>query len=180
MIFSRKGAKDFIYLYHLKVIITDEIFVMECKLKHLDLIQGVINRMASNSFSLKNWTVVLVSASFALAAKFSDIKLILIAFLPASAFWLLDGYFLRQERLYRKLYDRVRKQREDEIDFSMNATIFGKDKLEGEEKQKGVDSWLRTCFSWTLFIFYGLIFLPILVIAAWIVFDINQIFSKIL
>ena len=147
---------------------------MECKLKHLDLIQGVINRMANNSFSLKNWTVVLVSASFALAAKFSDIKLILIAFLPASAFWLLDGYFLRQERLYRKLYDRVRKQREEDIDFSMNASIFAKGKDKDEDEDKDVDSWLRTCFSWTLFIFYGLIFLPILTIAIWIVFDFNQ------
>lgn len=144
--------------------------IMECKLKHLDLIQGVINRMANNSFSLKNWTVVIVSASFALAAKFSDIKLILIAFLPASAFWLLDGYFLRQERLYRKLYDRVRKQREENIDFSMNAAIFA----------DNVDSWLRTCFSWTLFIFYGLIFLPISIIAIWIVFDVNQVISRLL
>lgn len=140
---------------------------MECKLKHLDLIQGVINRMASNSFSLKNWTVVLVSASFALGAKFSDIKLILIAFLPASAFWILDGYFLRQERLYRKLYDFVREQKEEDINFSMNASIFA----------ENVDSWLRTCFSSTLFIFYGLIFLPISIIAIWIVFDVNQVIN---
>ncbi len=111
-----------------------------------------------------------VSASFALAAKFSDIKLILIAFLPASAFWLLDGYFLRQERLYRKLYDHVRKQQEDNIDFSMNAAIF----------TDSVDSWLRTCFSWTLFIFYGLIFFPISIIAIWIVFDLNQIIDGLL
>lgn len=124
---------------------------MECKLKHLDLIQGVINRLASNSFSLKNWTVVLVSALFALAAKLPDAKLIPIAFLPASAFWLLDGYFLRQERLYRKLYDRVRKQQEAEIDFSMNTSEFIAD----------VDSWLRVCVSTTLLIFYGFIILTI-------------------
>lgn len=124
---------------------------MEYKLKHLDFIQGVINRMASNSFSLKNWTVVLVSALFALAAKFSDTNFISIAYLPASAFWLLDGYFLRQERLYRKLYDRVRKQEEAEIDFSMNTSDFTDD----------VDSWLRVCFSNTLLIFHGLIFLTI-------------------
>ena len=36
--------------------------------KHLELIQGVINRMAGNSFHLKGWSVVLVSALFALAA----------------------------------------------------------------------------------------------------------------
>ena len=124
---------------------------MECKLKHLDIIQGVINRMASNSFSVKNWTVVLVSALFALAARFSDTNFIPIAFIPVSAFWLLDGYFLRQERLYRKLYDRVRQQKETEIDFSMNTSEFFAE----------VDSWLLVCLSNTLLIFYGFISLTI-------------------
>jgi len=35
------------------------------------MIQAVINRMASNSFLLKGWTVMLVSALFALAAFFA-------------------------------------------------------------------------------------------------------------
>ena len=36
----------------------------------------------------------------------------------------LDGYFLHQERLFRKHYDPVLKLSEDKIDFSMNTTIF--------------------------------------------------------
>ncbi len=127
---------------------------MASKLKHLDLIQGVINRMASNSFSLKNWTVVLVSALFALAAKNSNTIFIAIAFLPAAAFWLLDGYFLRQERLYRKLYDYVRKLEEKDIDFSMNTSDF----------IPHVDSWFRVCSSKTLVIFYGFIYLTIVTV----------------
>ena len=127
---------------------------MECKLKHLDLIQGVINRMASNSFSLKNWTIVLVSALFALAARYSDANYVIIAFLPASGFWLLDGYFLRQERLYRKLYDRVRKLQETDIDFSMNTKDFVSE----------VDSWLCVCLSNTLLIFHGFVIVTIFVV----------------
>ena len=38
------------------------------KVEHLKLIQGVIDRMARNSFHLKGWSVALVSALFALAA----------------------------------------------------------------------------------------------------------------
>ena len=127
---------------------------MEGKLKHLDLIQGVINRMASNSFSLKNWTIVLVSALFALAARYSDANYVIIAFLPASGFWLLDGYFLRQERLYRKLYDRVRKLQETDIDFSMNTKDFVSE----------VDSWLCVCLSNTLLIFHGFVIVTIFVV----------------
>jgi hypothetical protein len=42
---------------------------MENKLKHLEFIQQAINRMASNLFLLKGWTVTLIAAMFALAAK---------------------------------------------------------------------------------------------------------------
>lgn len=42
---------------------------MDNKLKHLELIQGVINRMASNSFKLKGWAVTLASGIFAWQVK---------------------------------------------------------------------------------------------------------------
>jgi hypothetical protein len=42
---------------------------MENKRKHLEMIQGVINRMARNLFFLKGWTTTLIAALFALAAK---------------------------------------------------------------------------------------------------------------
>jgi len=41
---------------------------VENKPKHLEFIQGVINRLSTNSFLLKGWSVVLVSALFALSA----------------------------------------------------------------------------------------------------------------
>ena len=45
---------------------------MDKKLKHLEMVQGVINRMASNSFMLKGWAVTLVAGIFALAGKDTD------------------------------------------------------------------------------------------------------------
>ena len=42
---------------------------MENYRKHLEIIQGVINRMASNSFSLKGWAVTLVVGIFTLFEK---------------------------------------------------------------------------------------------------------------
>ena len=44
----------------------------EDKHKYMDLVQGVINRMASNSFALKGWAVTLVAGIFALASKDAD------------------------------------------------------------------------------------------------------------
>lgn len=95
---------------------------MEKKLKHLGMIQAVINRMANNSFMLKGWTVTLVAGIFALASKDADKMYFLIAYIPLIIFWGLDSYYLLQERLYRSLYDKVRVQEDCEIDFSLKAT----------------------------------------------------------
>ncbi len=115
--------------------------------KHLELIQGVINRMAGNSFQLKGWSVVLVSALFALAANDARVHFVFVAYFPAIAFWVLDAYFLRQERMFRKLYDAVRQQPDPKSDFSMDTSEY-----KGE-----VDSWLGTCLSDTLLIFHGVV-----------------------
>lgn len=95
---------------------------MDKKLKHLELVQGVISRMASNSFMLKGWAVTLVAGIFVLAGKDTDKLYFLVAYVPIIVFWGLDGYYLLQERLYRSLYDKVRKTEEDKIDFSLKAT----------------------------------------------------------
>ena len=42
---------------------------MENKIKHLEMIEHIIERMAKNSFQLKTWTMTLVAAIFALSSK---------------------------------------------------------------------------------------------------------------
>lgn len=94
---------------------------MEAKLKHLEFIQGVINRMAANSFLLKGWAVVLTSAIAVVAVREQIGLAALTGLIPVAAFWGLDAYYLRQERLFRGLYNHVRAMDEDQIDFDMNT-----------------------------------------------------------
>ena len=94
---------------------------MEKKLAHLEMIQSVITRMASNSFALKGWAVTLVAGLFALSGKDANQFYYLVTYIPIVVFWYLDAYYLCQERMYRNLYEKVRKLDEDKIDFSMNA-----------------------------------------------------------
>ena len=54
---------------------------------HLAMIQGIVNRLSQNSFLLKGWNVLLVSALLALAANSSEESILYVAFLPAVAFW---------------------------------------------------------------------------------------------
>ena len=118
---------------------------MENKQKHLEFIQAVINRMAGNSFLLKGWAITLVAALFALSAKDTNQSYIFIAYFSVIIFWILDGYFLSQERLFHDLYNHVRKLDEKEIDFSMDTSEYKKEKK---------NSWLYSIFSVTLRFFY--------------------------
>ena len=92
------------------------------KIKHLEMIENIIERMAKNCFQLKAWTMTLVVLIGGLAAKDTERKFIIIAFIPIIVFWLLDTYYLRLERQYRILYKTVTEKRDDEIDFSMDLS----------------------------------------------------------
>jgi len=129
---------------------------MERKLKHLEMIQGIINRMASNSFLLKGWSLTLVVALIALSVDKTTFLFVLVAALPCLVFWGLDGYFLRQERLFRRVYDEVRVKKPEEIDFSMKWS----EKAGKEEK-----SWIRVCISGTLLAFHGVVLAVVLSLA---------------
>lgn len=119
---------------------------MEKKLKHLEFLQLTITRMNVNSFFLKGWTITLVAALFALAAKDANSNYVMIAYVVIPSFWVLDGYFLSIERRYRDLYNEVAKKNEEDIDFDMNHTRF----------DKGDRTWISGIFSSTLLIFYGI------------------------
>lgn len=124
----------------------------EDKNKHLEFAQGVINRMGQNSFLIKGWTVTLVSALFALAAKDSNQRFLIVAYFPTIAFWLLDSYYLYQERLFRKVYDHVRKA--TIVDFSLNTKQF----------DKGFSDWASAALSKTILLFYGVVLVTLLII----------------
>ncbi len=116
----------------------------DIKVEHLKFIQAVIARMGTNSFLLKGWTVTLVAALFAFGAKEADRAFIVIAWVPVLVFAGLDAYFLRRERLYRRLHDKVAAKTEaDPIDFSMNTTEF-----------QPTETWWRALGSKTIMWFY--------------------------
>jgi len=127
----------------------------EFMLKEIIIIQDIIKRMASNSFMIKGWTISLVVVSLLLRGSKNQV---LIAFIPIIFFWFLDAYFLLQERLYRKLYNWVIKNRMESEDylFDLNVDRF-KDK-----KQSKFKIMFKIIFSKTIVCFYGSIFITTL------------------
>ena len=133
---------------------------MNKKLKHLEMIQGIIDRLAKDSFLLKGWSVTIVAALLALSAATGEkISLMLIAYIPLVVFWILDGYYLWNERLFRALYERVIKKNENEIDFDMKT----------RDLNHGRNTWIKTIFSKTLLIFYGALILTMAAVIAYLV-----------
>ncbi len=110
------------------------------RVKHLEMIQAIVTRMAGNSFLVKGWTVTVVAALVAVAAKETEIRFALVALIPAVSFWGLDAYYLRYERLFRRLYDGVRSAPEEMLvkdPYSLSTAPYVKE----------CPSWIRTLWS---------------------------------
>lgn len=126
---------------------------MESKLKHLEFIQNVIARKNSNSFLIKGWTITIVAALFALAAKESNGQFVFISCFSTLSFWMLDSFFLQQERAFRVLYAEVASKSPNQIDFAMDV------------RASSLWHWIRAAFSKTFIVFYGLIVVTILIVS---------------
>lgn len=121
--------------------------------KHLEFIQNNIARMAQNAFLLKAWSVTLVAAIIALTAREPSVYFVLIALLPALAFWGLDGFYLGQERLFRRLHEDVVAGKVDP--FFMDPS----------EYEEGFRGWSRSVISRSVLPFHLPVVLAVIGIA---------------
>ena len=70
--------------------------------------------------------------------------IVLTFIIPVIGFWILNGYFLWQERLFRKVYDEDKTK--ETTNFQVNPM---------KQKDRPKCSWISSMFSVTLNIFYG-------------------------
>lgn len=120
--------------------------------KHMDYVQAVITRLANNSFLLKGWALTLSSALLGFAITQKHAGLALVALVPVLAFWVLDTYYLRQERAFRGMYADIAAK--GLRDFTINPTPYA-------EQQP----WWGVGFSLSLRIFYLAIIVLTVVVA---------------
>lgn len=112
--------------------------------KHLDYIQAVIARLGTNSFLLKGWALTLSTAIVGFAVTRADARLALVATITAVSFWLLDTYYLKQERAFREIFREAVSGRIP--NFEMNPRPYAK-KIR----------WRSVMFTMSLGLYYGLI-----------------------
>ncbi len=122
----------------------------ENKHKHLEMIQGVITRMGSNSFIIKGWSITAIGAMYAYWLAKRDYLILVLILGVVLLFWFHDAYYLYLERGFRNLYDEVRKKDDDKIDFGMTP-IF---------KEKVICIAMRPILRWS----YGIVILITIVL----------------
>jgi len=87
---------------------------------------------------------------------------------PVFCFWYLDAFFLRIEKMYRKLYEWVLEERKKgnvEYQYDLNPHRFKKD----------VESCCGIMFSKTLRVFYGI---PTLVVLLVILYHLKDLLCQ--
>lgn len=123
----------------------------EQKMQHLEFIQNVITRMNTNSFQLKELTILIITACMAIYASNTIPLMLLIPIIPTCALWGLDTYYLQQERKFRSLYNDITNTTDKPIHTPKLYEITIKPYT--AEKNSMLSYW-RVFFSPTIVLFY--------------------------
>lgn len=91
---------------------------------HLEMIQGVIQRMATNSASCKTWCITIVAAILVVVAEKDRPTLGFLSILPTLLFGVLDVYYLALEKGFIASYHSfVRKLHAKKLEASDLYTL---------------------------------------------------------
>ncbi len=123
------------------------------RIEHLKLIQAVITRLARNSFAVKSLAVAASAALIAFTSA-TGTPLASVGGAAILPLWWLDASYLRNERLFRGLYDYIREGPPAEFGachyFSMDVSV-------AEQRNEGM---LKVVISRSIL----LVYLPLLVL----------------
>lgn len=136
----------------------------EQRIRYLEIIQNIIDRMARCSFHLKEWTIVVESALLGLSVSIQKSLVLLIAIIPALIFWILDSYYLQQERGFRHTYSRNSDMSQPIFSYAIKIYLYKDNK---NDKELENTCFCRVLFSFTelpYVIFIGLLIITILIL----------------
>jgi hypothetical protein len=89
---------------------------------YLNLLQGVITRMAGNSANCKSLCITLVSAIAVVSVDKDKSAFVGVAIVPILLFFLLDAYYLGLEQGFRCTYNEFVKRVQDGV--ATNSDLF--------------------------------------------------------
>lgn len=128
----------------------------EVSIAHMSMIQGVVTRLETNSFTLKALAMTLAVAVLAFTGGVKNPNWVytLAGCFPVLVFWVMDAKYMRMGRLFRHLFDAVRLRNIDDP-FTMDINPYMKEE----------QSVIRIAFSWSVCWFYISIIITFLIVS---------------
>jgi hypothetical protein len=123
--------------------------------KQLELIQAIVTRIANYGATLKNYCITLTTAVCGLALTLHRPVVAFLALLPILVFAILDAQFLRVERRFRGLFDRLWRE-----EWAVAPTF------EIDLRAAPPVSLFGTLVSWSIAIFYVPLLIGVAVVIA--------------
>lgn len=132
--------------------------IAELRVKHLEMLQGLITRMAGYGASFKSYCITVTTAVIGFAFTLHRPAVAAIALLPVVAFAIADAHYLRVERRFRGLFNVVRNESWDVVpSFEINLNHAPQ------------EAFLSAAASWSIVWFYAPLAIGVLlaVLGAW-------------
>jgi hypothetical protein len=132
--------------------------IAELRVKHLEMLQALITRMAGYGASFKSYCITVTTAVIGFAFTLHRPAVAALALLPVIAFGVADAQYLRVERRFRGVFNLVRAESWEAMpSFDIN--------LESAPKH----SFLSAITSWSIVWFYAPLAVGVLlsVLGAW-------------
>lgn len=125
----------------------------DLRVKHLEMLQTVISRVAGQGATLKNYCLTLTTALCGFGITLQRPVVALLSLLPITIFALLDAQYLRLERRFRGLFDTVRT-----ADWGVPPTF------EISSVSAPNASYWAALSSWSIAVFYGPLAVAVLIV----------------
>lgn len=126
--------------------------IADLRVKHLEMLQSVISRMAGYGASFKSYCITVVTAVIGFSFTLHRAAIAALALLPVIAFGAADAQYLRIERRFRAAFDLARTESWEQMPtFDINL------------HHAPAQSYLRTVTSWSIVWFYAPLAIGVLV-----------------
>lgn len=106
----------------------------EDRRKHLELVSGIVGRMAGASAAAKGWAITISGAAFGVAVVQDSWYLFLLGVVALLVFGIIDGLYLHNEKKFRDLYDAI-------VQNSVAPLSMTASNLQNRPKNKSYASW---------------------------------------
>lgn len=148
--------------------------------QYLEMMQGNIERMATNSSNCKAWMVTIVAAVMALQCSIDALNgWILLGIFPVVLFWYLDVFYLHLERgmrnretVFLNMLRSGQMEGYEEALFNFKPLMIGKKKLTDEQKEQGLVATDDRWFTESVIPFYGLTLACVMIISVVLNWDV--------